>query len=443
MGSAAPHTNGGAQHSTNDKRRSAAYLPTILISAGVSLAVFVLFAAVLAAAAYTNRTALLDALAPRYTAEQQRSAPASTTPRTQTAGQLFSQESRIVDIVDAASPAVVSVIATRDVPVMERYYEEYSPFGDSFSFRVPRWRQDGTREQEVGGGTGFLVSADGLVVTNRHVVSDASAEYAVFTSEGERHEVEVVARDPFIDIAVLQITDESSAESYPYLTFGNSGTLAPGQTVIAIGNALNEFRNSVSVGVVSGLSRSIVAGSGRGQVERLNEVIQTDAAINPGNSGGPLLNTDGQVIGVNVAVAQGTENIGFALPADVVSGIVASVKEYGEIVHPYLGVRYIQVNESLAERNNLSVEYGALVQRGRTREDLAVVPGSPADKAGIEENDIILSVDGQRITPEQTLGELIRRQSVGETVELTLLHDGTRETLTVTLERAPARGEGN
>jgi serine protease Do len=399
--------------------------------------VCVLVLAVLAGVVYSNRGLLFDAFASHSEVEkQQRSASSSTTPRVLKDG-LFSQESRIVDIVDQSSPAVVSVIATRDVPVMERHYEEYSPFGGPFSFRVPQWHQEGTREQEVGGGTGFLVSRDGLVVTNRHVVSDTEANYAVFTSDGTRHEVDVIARDPFVDIAVLKIQETPPADGYPYLTFGNSSILKPGQTVIAIGNALNEFRNSVSVGVVSGLSRSIVAGSGRGQVERLNEVIQTDAAINPGNSGGPLLNTDGEVIGVNVAVAQGTENIGFALPADVVSGIVASVKEYGEIVHPYLGVRYIQVTESLARRNNLPVEHGALVQRGRTREDLAVVPGSPADKAGIEENDIILSVDGEQVTAEQTLGELIRQQSVGETVTVEILHDDERKSVAVTLEKAP------
>jgi len=231
----------------------------------------------------------------------------------------------VVQAVQKANPAVVSIVITKDVPVIERYYERvpnpYDFFGDFFS--IPRYRENGTEEREIGGGSGFFVSADGLIVTNQHVVSDKEAEYTVYTNDGKKHPARVAAQDERQDIALIKI-DQELGSDYPYLTFGESKNLDLGQTVIAIGNALGEFRNTVSVGVVSGLSRSIIAGSSVGTIEELNEVIQTDAAINPGNSGGPLLDLQGNVIGVNVAVAVGSQNIGFALPSDVVKGAVES-----------------------------------------------------------------------------------------------------------------------
>jgi len=206
---------------------------------------------------------------------------------------------------------------------------------------------------------------------------------------------------------------------------------------VAIGNALGEFRNSVSVGVVSGLARSIVAADDRGQTEQLDQVIQTDAAINPGNSGGPLLNLAGEVVGVNVATSRGADNIGFALPAHAVRSVVESVIETGEIVRPYLGVRYVMINERIKELNNLTVEYGALVVRGETREELAVMPGSPADKVGILENDIIMAVDGIGLR-DKDLVSVLRTKPVGATVVLTVLSKGVEETISVTLEKAPS-----
>jgi serine protease Do len=167
------------------------------------------------------------------------------------------------------------------------------------------------------------------------------------------------------------------------------------------------------VGVVSGLSRSLTAGDNAGQSERLDKVIQTDAAINPGNSGGPLLNLKGQVIGINVAVVQGSSNVGFALPINSVKSVIDSVIKTGKIERPYVGIRYVNVTADLKEKNNLTVDYGILVQRGATATDLAVIPGSPADKAGIVENDIILSVDGTKIDADQNFTSLIRYKKVG------------------------------
>lgn len=339
-------------------------------------------------------------------------------------------------VVEKAIPAVVSIAVTADVPVIERYYEDFwSPFGDFFGgggFQIPRERQVGTERQEIGGGTGFFVSADGYLVTNRHVVDQENVDYSVVTNDGDTYDATVVAKDPTLDVAILKI---ETGSDLPFLTFAEIKDLRLGESVIAIGNALAEFPNSVSVGVVSGLSRNIVASNGFRSTESLEGVIQTDAAINRGNSGGPLLNTRGEVIGVNVAVAGNGENIGFALPSNVVSAVYESVAEHGEIVRPFLGVRYLQINEEIAQRNNLDVDYGVLIVRGETRGDLAVIPGSPADKTGLTENDIILEVDGQKLDGSQSLSSILRTYNVDDEITLTVLQDGEETEISVTLEK--------
>ncbi len=348
-----------------------------------------------------------------------------------TANSSSSDESAIVQAVRHASPAVVAITISKQVPVYERYYERVpSPFfGDGFSFSVPQLRERGTREQDVGGGSGFLVSADGYIVTNRHVVADDSASYTVYTNDGEHHNAKVVARDPVLDLAVLKIDG-----IHDFLSFADSDTLAVGQTAIAIGNALAEYRNTVSVGVVSGLARTIVASDGAGSSETLDQLIQTDAAINQGNSGGPLLNARGEVIGVNVAVASNAENIGFAIAANSARQVVDSVREHGKIVRPYLGIRYLPITESVKEKNGLPVAYGVLVARGETREELAVIPGSPADKAGIFENDIITAIDGVKLDDGTSFGSHIRSKVVGSTITLTVIREGAELSVPVVLE---------
>jgi len=200
---------------------------------------------------------------------------------------------------------------------------------------------------------------------------------------------------------------------------------------------LGEFRNSVSVGVISGLSRTISASDYSGNVESLDEVIQTDAAINPGNSGGPLLDLNGKVIGVNVAMERGAENIAFALPINALKPVIDSVKQYGEIIRPYLGIRYTVITEELKQNNHLSVDYGVIVTRGNNPNELAVIPGSPADKAGIQENDIILEADGIKLTPDKSLANIIRQKKVGDVIKLKILHKGQEKTVEVKLEKAP------
>jgi serine protease Do len=349
---------------------------------------------------------------------------------------LYPFESIVVETVKKVNPAVVAITISKNVPIYEQYYENVpSPFGDFFgddffNFSIPQLRQNGTERRDVGGGSGFLVSADGYAVTNRHVVSDEDAEYTVFTNDGKKYSAKVVARDPALDLAVIKIT----GSGFPYLAFGDSDRLEIGQSVIAIGNALAEFRNTVSTGIVSGLSRTIVASDGRGSAEALDQLIQTDAAINQGNSGGPLLDLRGEVIGVNVAIASGAENIGFALSSNSVKNVVDSVKSTGRIVRPYLGVRYVMITKDLQEKNKLDYDYGVLIQRGSEPGDLAVIPGSPADKAGIVENDIILEVDGVKLTNERNLAAIIRAKMVGDTVNLKINSKGREKRVTVTLE---------
>ena len=340
-------------------------------------------------------------------------------------------DTALVDMISRVNGAVVSVVITKNVPVYEQYSDAFDPWG---IFSIPRIRQNGTQEQQVGGGSGFLVSNDGMIVTNNHVVADETAKYSIVLNDGTTYTVDILGRDPQLDVAILKI-NQPIQKALTFVQFGDSTSLKLGQTVVAIGNALAEFQNSVSVGVVSGLSRTIIASDEFGQSEQLNQVIQTDAAINPGNSGGPLLNTSGEVIGVNVATSRGAENIGFALPAQVVAQVVDSVKKYGEIVRPFIGVRFMMVTPRLVKSNNLPVDYGAIVLRGQKPEELAIVPGSPADKSGILENDIILSVDGEELR-DKDLSTILRTKAVGQEIILKILSNGQEKTVKIMLEKA-------
>lgn len=287
--------------------------------------------------------------------------------------------------------------------------------------------------QESGGGTGFILTSDGLIVTNKHVV-DSQAQYKVVLNDGRIFDATVKAVDPFNDLAIVKI----EAKDLPTVEIGSSDDLQIGQYVLAIGNTLGEFKNSVTMGVVSAKQRSIEAGSTGSQSEKLTGLIQTDAAINPGNSGGPLVNLKGQVVGINTAIASpsgGSIGVGFAIAIDTVKNAIESVRKTGEIVRPYLGVRYLPVTKALQKLNNLPVDYGALVSRGQTQGEVAVLPGSPADKAGIQENDIILEVNGERVTEEDSLPKRISEHQVGDEVTLKYLRRGEEQTVKVKLEK--------
>lgn len=336
------------------------------------------------------------------------------------------KESSVVSAVEKADVSVVSIVVSKDVPKFRSFFNDpfFSPFDDN------RNDSGSTEKMEIGGGSGFIVSTDGIIVTNKHVVSDEDAEYTVITSDTQEHKATIIARHPTMDIALLKI----EGDNFSAIDLGDSDNLKVGQSVIAIGNPLGEFSNSVSLGIISGLKRDIVAGSGMGDSEKLMGIIQTDAAINPGNSGGPLLDISGKVIGVNVAVAQGAENIGFALPVNVVKKTLDQIDKQGKISVPFIGVRYAIINESIQKENNLPFEYGALVVRGEKITDLAVTPASPADKAGIVENDIILEIAGEKITEKRTLSDLVSQHEVGENITVKVWHKGEIKEIQIKLE---------
>ncbi|MFA5766536.1 MAG: trypsin-like peptidase domain-containing protein [Candidatus Paceibacterota bacterium] len=348
-------------------------------------------------------------------------------------------EEKIISAVEKASPAVVSIIVSKDLPVFEEYY--YNPFGDDslFDIQIPQRRQIGTEEQEIGGGTGFIVSEDGMILTNKHVVLDEEAQYTVFTNDGKSFEARVLARDPVQDLAILKIETEKLIDgsgdlkqiSFPVIRLGDSESLQIGQTAIAIGNALGEFKNTVSVGVVSGLDRTITA-SGAGITEVIEEVIQTDAAINQGNSGGPLLDLSGKVIGINTATVIGAQSIGFAIPVNKAKRDIEQVMETGSITYAFLGIRYFTITPEVQEANDLPVSEGAWVSSGDG--EAAVVEDSAADKAGILQGDIILEFNGEKLTADNTLREMIYNQSPGDVVDMKVLRDGEEMTLQATLE---------
>ncbi|HDH04031.1 MAG TPA: trypsin-like serine protease, partial [Candidatus Campbellbacteria bacterium] len=338
-------------------------------------------------------------------------------------------ENAVVAVAEKVSPAVVSIIITKNLPKYKQYYA--NPFGNDnffkqffgnqpFNFGIPQYKKNGTEKKEIGEGSGFIVSKDGYIVTNKHVVADEDAEYTVVTNKGKKYTAKVLAKDPSNDIAIIKI----KGENFPTVELGDSSSLKIGQTAIAIGNALGEFHNTVSVGVISGLSRSITAGGSGFGSEHLAGVIQTDASINPGNSGGPLLDITGKAVGVNTATVQGAQNIGFAIPINEVASAFKSVEKKGRIIRPWLGVRYITINKDIAEKNKLSVDYGALITRGEKRSDLAVIPGSPADKADLRENDIILEINGKKISENYTLAQAISKFSAGDKIKMKILHKG-------------------
>ncbi|HMB26290.1 MAG TPA: trypsin-like peptidase domain-containing protein, partial [Patescibacteria group bacterium] len=328
------------------------------------------------------------------------------------------ESSSVIEVAEKSSPSVVSIVVTKE---LENYFNITGP--DVFDFwnyglTVPENRGK-TQKRQVGGGTGFVVGADGLILTNKHVVADSEADYSVVFNNGDKYEARVLARDTVSDIAILKI----EAEDLSVLPLGDSDNLKPGQTAVAIGNALSEYQNTVTRGVISGVNRHITAGGQSGS-SVIEGAIQTDAAINPGNSGGPLLNIDGQVIGINTAVNWQGQSIGFAIPINQAKAAIESVKTHGEIIRPWLGVRYVQLTADIAEQNNLEYDYGALIVRGQSQAELAIVPGSPADKAGLEENDIILEVNNEKITKDNSLVRAVSQFKPGDKIELTVFHDG-------------------
>lgn len=282
-----------------------------------------------------------------------------------------------------------------------------------------------------GAGTGIIVSADGYILTNRHVVQDART-LEVLNSEGERYsDVTLVGSDPLNDIAILKI---KNAKDLPVTELGDSGTVRVGQRVIAIGNSLGQYQNTVTSGIISGLGRPVTAATDElgMNVESLTDLLQTDAAINPGNSGGPLINMAGQVIGINTAIVSDAQSVGFAIPINAARGIIRGVLANGTIQKAYLGVQFVAITPDIRAELNLSERNGALVKSGTSGQS-AVISGGPADKAGIREGDIITKVDDRVIGEQGGLGSLIAEFLPGEKVTLTIIRDGKTQEVSVTL----------
>jgi serine protease Do len=333
-----------------------------------------------------------------------------------------------VEAVKKVAPAVVSVVVSKYLPRMHDISpgQLYNPFmlGDV---------EDGAGQKvKVGGGSGFIVHPSGLVLTNKHVVFDADAEYAVVLSDGRELPGKVLSRDPINDIAVLKI---ESADLPQHAELAMTDEVELGQTVIAIGNALGMFSNTVSRGIISGLSRSISASlGGGGHTENLRGVIQTDVAINQGNSGGPLINLDGKVVGINTAVIFGAQNIGFAIPVAWASDDLEDIIAHGRIIKPFLGLMYVMINPELAKRYSLASDHGAMIMRDHRPGAVAVLAGSPADKAGLKEHDIVITLDGEELNSSIDLMDMLQKHKVGDTVKLAFLRDGKERECSLTLE---------
>ncbi len=339
----------------------------------------------------------------------------------------MSYENEIVNAVKAILPSVVSIVITKHIDTTNPQL----PF-DGVVGAGAKSTTEGDANIRLGGGSGFLISDDGLVLTNKHVIMDPEMDYTVFDQNGDKSDVRVLARDPIHDVAILKITPPRNFRAVP---LGTSRDLQLGQTVIAIGNALGEFQSSVSTGVVSGLSRLITAVSDMsGHQERLRGLIQTDAAINPGNSGGPLINLKGEIIGINAAVVFGAQNIGFAIPIDKAVRDIEDIQKYGRIRRPLIGVRYMIINSAISNHFKLPVDYGALVVREPIPGDHAVIPGSAADIAGIREGDIILSCNGQTITEKTSLEDHLERARPGDKIALVILRGKEKHTATLELK---------
>lgn len=279
-------------------------------------------------------------------------------------------------------------------------------------------------------GSGVIVSKDGYIVTNKHVVSSSTKSFKVITSDGTTYDdVAFVGSDPSNDIAFIKIQNVSNLTP---AILGDSSTMKVGTKVVAIGNALGEYQNTVTTGIISGLSRPVMAADSTGRsVESLENLMQTDAAINPGNSGGPLVNLSGEIIGINTAVASDAEGIGFAIPINDVKGMIKTLLAEGKVVKPYIGVRYVSITPEVVKEYNLSVKNGAYVVGGSN--DPAIVAGSPAEKAGLKEKDIITKVNGTTVDGTHPFASLIAQHSVGEEVTITYIRDGKEATVKVTL----------
>ena len=334
-------------------------------------------------------------------------------PTTVTKQVTLDEDSTFIEAVSKIQPSVVSVVTT---------YQSQTYLGYSLG-------------EAEGGGSGFIITSDGYILTNKHVV-DGQTTVKVTTYDEKEYDATVVSTDSLNDLAVLKI----DAKDLKPVELGDSDRLELGQWVLAVGTPFGEFENTVTSGIISAKNRSLTASSSSslaGQSETLTGLLQTDAAINPGNSGGALVNLDGQVVGITTAIASSSgssSGVGFAIPSNSFSSVVDSIKQYGRIVRPGLGVRYVPVTKALAARNNLTVQSGVLLVQGTSTDEPAVLSGSPADKAGLKAGDIIMSINDEDITVDNPLTQILARYEVGQTVKVKYQRDSKETTIEIKLE---------
>ena len=337
------------------------------------------------------------------------------------------EKSPIVELAKKVCPAVITIVISRDLPKIEGFYS--FPFGEH-QFIIPQIGKGKKEKTKIGGGSGFIVSSDGYIMTCSHVVGDPEADYTVILDPKHKYPAKILAKDSLIDIAILKI----DGKNLPYLELGDSSQIELGETVVAIGNPLGEFEDTLSAGIISGLSRKITAYGGLPmRATSLRGLIQTDAAINPGNSGGPLVNIEGKPIGINTAIVMGAQNIGFAIPINYARKTLEEVLKYGKIQRPFLGIRYFVLNKEISQANKLPVDYGALIVRESLGEK-AIVKNSAADKAGLKEYDIILELNGEKISEENPLADILQRYKIGDEVSLKILREGKEMNVKIELE---------
>ena len=330
------------------------------------------------------------------------------------------EKSPFVELAKKVCPAVITIVVSKDLPKIEGFY--FLPYGGE-NLLMPKVSEKGTEKTKIGGGSGFIISPDGYILTSNHVVADKDAEYTILLEPDEAYQAKILSRNPINDIAILKIENKAKKE-FPYLSLGNSDNVKLGEEVLAVGNALGEFHDTLSAGIISGLSRFITAFGGiTPNIESLRGLIQTDAAINPGNSGGPLINLEGKVIGINTAMIAGAQNLGFAIPINYAKKDLEEIKKYGKLKRPFLGVKYILLNKEISKKNKLPVDYGALVIR-ETLGESPILKGSAAENAGLKEFDIILECEGEKITEKNSLSNILQKFEVGQNVTLKVLREG-------------------
>ena len=339
-------------------------------------------------------------------------------------------EQRIIGAIQKTLPAVISIAVSKPVAAVEEEMKKMGLNPALFQERIAEEAKDGM--VTVSSGSAFVVDSSGIALTNKHVVQDKNARYSAVIGQ-DHYPIAVVGIDPLADIAILKI--EKPPKNLPTAQLGISKNIELGQTVVAIGNALGEFQNTVSVGIVSGLSRFLSAITDlEGHHERLRGLIQTDAAINPGNSGGPLIDLEGKVIAINTAVVFGAQNIGFAIPIDRAKRDLEQIKNIGHIRTPFLGIRYIILNKKLREHFRLSVDHGALIIREGLPNDHAVLPGSTAALAGLKEHDVIVTANGKEVTEKETLEDILDTCTVGDKLSLEILRGSEKLSMNLLLE---------